>query len=499
MKYPHGPKALRDEAVRLREAATPQQELVSACIEWVAMLAWLPLLVAVAAAACDYTLPDGTCCSATNSEGPQTLLKAPATLLAANGLTADLRLDLQFRPHPNEAWQPLDQAALVATHGRDDHVFVVRDDFGSVAHVHGAWEDSEFILRNVPFTGAGVHRVLASFAVDASVLNICVSKSSVHAHPTDSDTWVHAATESEVALPGLETMTSSPWDVSRIQNATPSVLVDGELTTAFATPRARLPSCPTGSEAIRLDLDASSTLELTQPRCTKLTWQVTAPLTPYLGAAAHVLIAKLNGALTHTHATLPERVTGDPCAAVFVGHFDDLDALPADLGHTVVGAAEFTEAGVYLVAAFFATGDDAVAAFHTVLVGDACVAAPEAAAQCATDLYENLEIDRWRVALAACEAGFLREPTAQPTVQPTLAPTVPAPIACSPCGPNERTGNTHFKQVFGTIVFSVPLGLLLCYYLRRRILKMRRVSNVATTATPVDAVEMMSAQETSLA
>lgn len=327
------------------------------------MLVRLPLLVAVAAAACDYTLPDGTCCSATNSEGPQTLLKAPATLLATDGLTADLRLDLQYRPHPNEAWQPLDKAALVATHGRDAHVFVVRDDFGSVVHVHGAWEDSEFILRNVPFASAGAHRVLASFAVDASVLNICVSESSVHAHPTDSDMWVHAATESEVELPGLETMTSSPWDVSRVQNATPSALVDGELTTAFATPRARLLSCPTGSEAIRLDLDASSTLELTQPRCTKLTWQVTAPLTPYLGAAAHVLIAKLNGALTHTHATLPERVTGDPCTAAFVGHFDDLDALPADLGHTIVGAAEFTEAGVYLVAAFFATGDDAVAAF----------------------------------------------------------------------------------------------------------------------------------------
>ena len=65
------------------------------------------MLVAAAAAACDYTLPDGTCCDASNSEGPQTLLKAPATLIASDGLKADLRLDLQYRRHPNEAWQPV--------------------------------------------------------------------------------------------------------------------------------------------------------------------------------------------------------------------------------------------------------------------------------------------------------------------------------------------------------------------------------------------------------
>ena len=104
------------------------------------MLARLPFLVAAAAAACDYTLDDGTCCNAGNSEGPQTLLKAPATLISSDGLKADLRLDLQYRRHPNEAWQPIDKDAVVATHGRDAHVFVVREDFGSVAHVHGEWE-----------------------------------------------------------------------------------------------------------------------------------------------------------------------------------------------------------------------------------------------------------------------------------------------------------------------------------------------------------------------
>ena len=129
----------------------------------------LPLVVAAAAAACDYELDDGTCCNAGNSEGPQTLLKAPATLIASDGLKADLRLDLQYRRHPNEAWQPIDKDAVVATHGRDAHVFVVREDFGSVAHVHGEWEASDFILRDVPFVSGGNHRILASFAVDANV------------------------------------------------------------------------------------------------------------------------------------------------------------------------------------------------------------------------------------------------------------------------------------------------------------------------------------------
>ena len=128
-------------------------------MHWAAMRR-LPLVVA-AAAACDYTLPDGTCCDRSNSEGPQTLLKAPATLVASDGLKADLRLDLQYRRHPNEAWQPIDKNAVVATHGRDAHVFVVRDDFGSVAHVHGEWEASDFILRDVPFTSGGAHRVLS--------------------------------------------------------------------------------------------------------------------------------------------------------------------------------------------------------------------------------------------------------------------------------------------------------------------------------------------------
>ena len=105
-------------------------------------------------------LDDGTCCDAGNSEGPQTLLKAPATFVSSDGLKADLRLDLQYRRHPNEAWQPIDKDAVVATHGRDAHVFVVREDFGSVAHVHGSWEASEFILgralrkwRKSPYPG----------------------------------------------------------------------------------------------------------------------------------------------------------------------------------------------------------------------------------------------------------------------------------------------------------------------------------------------------------
>ena len=135
------------------------------------MLARLPLLVAAAAAACDYTLDDGTCCNAGNSEGPQTLLKAPATLTAGgDGLKADLRLDLQYRRHPNEAWQPIDKGA-----GR-------RDPWPRRARFRRArrlWQrgararglsGSDLILRDVPFVSGGNHRILTSFAVDANVL-----------------------------------------------------------------------------------------------------------------------------------------------------------------------------------------------------------------------------------------------------------------------------------------------------------------------------------------
>ena len=429
-------------------------------MHWAAMRR-LPLVVAAAAAACDYTLPDGTCCDASNSEGPQTLLKAPATLIASDGLKADLRLDLQYRRHPNEAWQPIDKNAVVATHSRDAHVFVVREDFGSVAHVHGEWEGSDFILRDVPFVSGGNHRILASFAVDANVLNICVDEGAVHAHPTGTDTWVHAATESSVLLPGTETITQDPWDVSNTQNATLTTLTDGELTKAFATPRLQ---CPGGPEAITLDLDAPS-LELAHPQCARLTWQVSAPLTPYLGAAAHILIARFNGELKHTHATIPERVIGDPCLSNFVGHFDDLAPLPTKLNHTVVGAVDFDEPGIYLVAAFVATGSNALAAFHTILVGEACVAA-EAVPHCEAE---------GRLPSTACEAGFPHEPSPRPTRAPTTrSPTPDAGPRRSTGSHNGGNGNSDFKVVFGMLVFFVPLGLALLYCLRGRILMLAR-------------------------
>ena len=444
-------------------------------MHWAAMRR-LPLVVAAAAAACDYTLPDGTCCDSSNSEGPQTLLKAPATLIASDGLKADLRLDLQFRRHPNEAWQPIDKNAVVATHGRDAHVFVVREDFGSVAHVHGEWEGSEFILRDVPFVSGGAHRVLASFAVDANVLNICVDEGSIHAHPTGSDTWVHAATESSILLPGTQTTTSNPWDLSKTQNATlTTTLTDGELTKAFSTPRLQ---CPGGPEAITLDIAG----ELVHPQCSRLTWQVSAPLTPYLGAAAHILIARFNGDLMHTHATIPERVTGDPCASSFVGHFDDLTPLPTKLNHTVVGAVDFEEAGIYLVAAFVATGDDALAAFHTILVGEACVAA-EAVPHCAGE---------GRRPSTACEAGFPREPSPRPTRAPTTrSPTPDAGPRRSTGSHNGGNGNSDFKVVFGMLVFFVPLGLALLYCLRGRLVVLarkarRKAAAVCTTSGTTD-------------
>ena len=119
--------------------------------------------------------------------------------------------------------------------------------------------------------------------------------------------------------------------------------------------------------------------------------------------------------LKHTHATIPERVVGDPCASSFVGHFDDLTPLPTNLNHTVVGAVDFEEAGIYLVAAFVATGDDALAAFHTILVGEACVAA-EAVPHCEGE---------GRRPSTACEGFF---PSATPDARAT---TTPAPMSGS--------------------------------------------------------------------
>jgi hypothetical protein len=163
-----------------------------------------------------------------------------------------------------------------------------------------------------------------------------------------------------------------------------------------------------------------------------------------------------------------------------VGHFDDLTPLPSNLNHTVVGAVDFEEAGIYLVAAFVATGDDALAAFHTILVGDACTAA-EVVPHCEGE---------WRRPSTACEAGFPHEPSPRPTLAPT---TTPAPMSGSRGARTSSGGDGggpkgNFKVVFGMIVFFVPLGLALLYCLRGRIVVLarkarRRVDRTAVCTT----------------
>ena len=104
-----------------------------------------------------------------------------------------------------------------------------------------------------------------------------------------------------------------------------------------------------------------------------------------------------------------------------------------------------------MVAAFVATGD-ALAAFHTILVGEACTAA-EVVPHCAGE---------GRRPSTACE-GFY------PSPHPTRAPTTtPAPMSGSRGARTSSGGDGggpkgNFKVVFGMIVFFVPLGLALPY------------------------------------
>ena len=166
-----------------------------------------------------------------------------------------------------------------------------------------------------------------------------------------------------------------------------------------------------------------------------------------------------------------------PLRVEFCGPLRRPDASTSNLNHTVVGAVDFEEAGIYLVAAFVATGDDALAAFHTILVGEACVAA-EAVPHCAGE---------GRLPSTACE-GFY------PSPHPTRAPTTtPAPMSGSRGARTSSGGDGggpkgNFKVVFGMLVFFVPLGLALLYCLRGRIVMLarkarRRVDRTAVCTT----------------
>ena len=89
-----------------------------------------------------------------------------------------------------------------------------------------------------------------------------------------------------------------------------------------------------------------------------LRWSASEPLTPYLGVPGHVLVAKLDrsqrgtGLVAHSHALEPSAVVrSEACVAA---HVDVAPPLPEDaaLSGVLVGSADMSEPGVYLVAAW---------------------------------------------------------------------------------------------------------------------------------------------------
>ena len=171
----------------------------------------------------------------------------------------------------------------------------------------GAWEGSDFILRDVPFVSGGNHRILASFAVDANVLNICVDEGAVH------------ATRPEMTR-GSTPRRSPPYTTRYGDDTqTPGIFKgaerhrddfnDGELTKPSPPPRSQCPGGPDRS----LDLDAPS-LEQAHPQCSRYLASAVTHLTPW-AAAAHILIARFNGALAHARYNT-RRVQATPARRV---------------------------------------------------------------------------------------------------------------------------------------------------------------------------------------
>ena len=285
----------------------------------------------------------------------------------------------------------------------------------------------------------------------------------------------------------------TPWDVSATRAAGLHDLADvaadyrGEVTTT----RARLMrggACDAdAAEAdVRLEVealeafaypadlsspaDADPALFLAAPGCALLRWTVAGEaLAPYLGVAAHVLVARLDLAASafgyageppytfHFHGATPENVERDSACAA--NHLDFAsDAAASDLGHVVVGSALFPEPGVYLVAAFMAAdgGWTALPATHAVFVGGYCAgAASPAPATCA---------GAWRAAAPSCAAGGTDGPTVvpgTPSAAPVFAPTRGARASASAADDDAAAANT-----FVVLVVFLPcmvLVMLLLY------------------------------------
>ena len=215
-----------------------------------------------------------------NSQGPATLLEGAAELVRQTPVgetwTVDLRLRMRWRRTPRvsragtssrppsrgsvsfessirrrwERWRDLTRAQLVKTHGRLIHVFVASADLGRAWHAHGAWSDATdsdeagFYARGVPVSKPGRLRVLASFVIDGDALRICVSESSVHAHPSSARTLVLASTETALDVGAPTPFPNLPWDVSSAKKFAKAPFTDdGELKQEFRTTRDDVPAC----------------------------------------------------------------------------------------------------------------------------------------------------------------------------------------------------------------------------------------------------------------
>ena len=149
-----------------------------------------------------------------------------------------------------ERWRDLTRAQLVKTHGRLIHVFVASADLGRAWHAHGAWSDATdsdeagFYARGVPVSKPGRLRALASFVIDGDALRICVSESSVHAHPSSARTLVLASTETALDVGAPTPFPNLPWDVSSAKKFAKAPFTDdGELKQEFRTTRDDVPAC----------------------------------------------------------------------------------------------------------------------------------------------------------------------------------------------------------------------------------------------------------------
>ena len=444
---------------------------------------------------CDYYTSSGKCCNDANSYGAVELFRSAVTADAtedaggSGAYTVDLRIRLDYYDTDALAWRPLVWHNLREWHARTLHVMLVAADLSGVYHWHAARDatypsDDVFSVAGAALARAGEYHALLSFLVEGEEVDVCVLEAAAHVHWTggallDDGGWnsvgVEVASRATVFVPGrAPAPAAGPWNVGAARAVAGVALnaagsYDGEVSRAEQDAAcgawlAELELSPVASLAEQAQLTffepsaaggdgaaALPALELAAPGCAVLAWRVAragvdgaSGLRPFLGAPAHVFVARYGGgALDHFHAQTPDAFAADATYAC-ANHMHAASA-PAAFGPLFVGAYEFPTAGVYLVAAFVGAPDDElVAVAHTVVVGGeggACAlaaasgASEERCEKCAGRLER-----RWRAVDAdAClgAQAYAVDAGGQcdlPTVSPTLSPwpTVTAPPSQRP-------------------------------------------------------------------